>query len=550
MEIFQKLAGYTLGQADQVRRFMSKKKHDKLAHERNAFIYGDAERKIIGCVANGISEEVSNKLFDQMMDFASYAFNKSHAAAYAFNSYVTAWMKLYYPAEFIMAAMNWAKHDKLAGLINEAKSFGIKVKAPNINLSQQEFSIDDDGNIIFGLGAIKNVGDAALPMLKERQENGKFTSVKDFFERTQIKKDALEAMIYTGCFDDFTDNRKALFSISESARLNIQKIKKAELSLQTANQEYEEYLEQVESAEYEDDPEEKIKTLKKEYKVLEREIKKNQKQIEKLSNKNGCEEKIEALEKEIIEKTNLCDVYQQEIINLTEQYALINNLGKKSKKVEQEQKKLDDAVQSFELSMNIPNNIYEDKEEKMAKERQYLGAFVTASPLDAYPSIEEIGASNINDLSDNGSARIICIAMGLNNKKRKKDGKPMLFFTAEDRTDSIDVCVFTQQYEAFGSLFEEGNVYILEGSYEVTEDYKKFYVENVEIPQKKLVQYMMSVDSFALWHLKESEDFKKKYKTKAGHKMYIHDQSSGKLRELTYLVKPAVEKLGVVYYHQ
>ncbi|MGN0241609.1 MAG: DNA polymerase III subunit alpha, partial [Candidatus Weimeria sp.] len=159
MKICQDLAGYSLGGADLVRRAMSKKKAEKLAHERDAFIHGDKERGISGCVANGIPEKVADKIFDQMMDFASYAFNKSHAAAYAYNSYVTAWLKCYYPAEFYAAALNWASDpDKFKALLKDAKSYGIKVLPPDINASEKEFTVEN-GKIRFALSKIKGVKD-------------------------------------------------------------------------------------------------------------------------------------------------------------------------------------------------------------------------------------------------------------------------------------------------------------------------------------------------------------------------------------------------------
>ena len=150
MQIFQQLAGYSLGQADLVRRAMSKKKIAVLEKERKAFVYGDPDRKdrngnptpIRGCVNNGISAEVANLLFDQMMEFAKYAFNKSHAAAYALLAYLTAFFKVHYPAEFLMAAMNWAektqKKDPIPGLMAEAKAMGVEVCAPDLNESEAE----------------------------------------------------------------------------------------------------------------------------------------------------------------------------------------------------------------------------------------------------------------------------------------------------------------------------------------------------------------------------------------------------------------------------
>lgn len=209
MEIFQKLAGYTLGGADMVRRYMSKKKEEKLEQERKTFIRGDVERKIVGCVANGIKEETANKLFNQMMAFAAYAFNKSHATAYAFNAYVTAWLKYYYPAEFFAAALNWTDNEGISGLINEAISCGVKVQCPNVNTSEVECNATCD-TIIFGLSLIKGVNSNAKTIVKERNKSGNFQSFADFLIRTNSNKNVIENLIAAGTFDLFCKNRKAV----------------------------------------------------------------------------------------------------------------------------------------------------------------------------------------------------------------------------------------------------------------------------------------------------------------------------------------------------
>jgi DNA-directed DNA polymerase III (polc) len=234
MQIFQDLAGYSLGAADNVRRYMSKKKMDKLAHERETFINGDADRNIRGCVANGISEDAANKLFDQMSEFAKYAFNKSHAAAYAYNAYITGWLKCYHPAEFIAAALNWAPLEKISGLMYEAKHFGIKTLVPDINKAETGFTVVD-GNIVFGLKSVKSVGSSAMEILKER-ENGKYTSFHNFFLRTNINKTATENLIKAGAFDCFCDNRQAMLYIAENIKSAIKKERDTKAKLEAAEE--------------------------------------------------------------------------------------------------------------------------------------------------------------------------------------------------------------------------------------------------------------------------------------------------------------------------
>lgn len=209
MRIFQDLAGYTLGGADMVRRYMSKKKFEYLAAEREAFVNGDEKRGIKGCAANGIPAEKANALFDQMMDFAAYAFNKSHACAYAMVSYYTAYLKYYYPLEYLCAVLNCVPLEKIPSVMEDCKTFGITLAPPSINDSLEDFVIVDD-KIIFGLGGVKNVGGSAEPIIKERLSNGKFVSLKDFAKRGHVKKDSTEALIKAGAFDSFNDNRQAL----------------------------------------------------------------------------------------------------------------------------------------------------------------------------------------------------------------------------------------------------------------------------------------------------------------------------------------------------
>lgn len=232
MAIFQQLAGYTLGGADVVRRYMSKKKADELTKEREAFIYGDASRNIKGCVPNGISEEAASELFSQMEDFAEYAFNKSHAAAYANVAYITAWLKLHYTAEFLASAMNQAINKKIPGLMHEAKVLGIPVKAPDINRSEDKFTVID-GTIFFGMKAVKNVGKAATEIMEERKK-GNFYSYENFISRCMPKKNVLESLCKAGALDSFSKNRTALCAIAEELKNAVKKVSERTDALETA----------------------------------------------------------------------------------------------------------------------------------------------------------------------------------------------------------------------------------------------------------------------------------------------------------------------------
>ncbi|MGL5635047.1 MAG: DNA polymerase III subunit alpha [Sarcina sp.] len=224
MEIVRKLAGYSMGRSDLVRRAMSKKKHDVMEEERKNFIYGvtdkDGNVEVEGCQRNGISVDVANKIFDSMMDFASYAFNKSHAAAYAVVGYQTAFLMRYYPVEFLAAMLNSVMgiSEKVAEYIRTAKELGIEVLPPSINESYSKFTVKGN-SIRFGLAAIKNVGVNVVDAIVEaRNEKGKFTSLMNFCNKLEvgaINKRAVESLIKAGAFDEFGVFRSKLISVHE-----------------------------------------------------------------------------------------------------------------------------------------------------------------------------------------------------------------------------------------------------------------------------------------------------------------------------------------------
>ena len=219
MQIVRDLAGYSLGRADLVRRAMGKKKLDIMAKERQIFIYGQEDENgniiVPGCVRNGIDEKSANKIFDEMAEFAKYAFNKSHAACYAVVAYRTAYLKAYYPEEFMAATLNsfLDNLDKIPVYIEECKNLGIEILKPSINESFSKFVVQD-GKIRYGMGSIKNVGTAIIDSIsKEREENGKFESFTDFCERVSklsVNRKCIESLIKAGCFDEFGKTRSTL----------------------------------------------------------------------------------------------------------------------------------------------------------------------------------------------------------------------------------------------------------------------------------------------------------------------------------------------------
>ena len=218
IEIFRKLAGFSLGQADMVRRAMSKKKRAQIEKERGAFIHGDPERDIPGCIANGVPEQVAEDIYDEINDFANYAFNKAHAVCYAIVAYQTAWFKRHHPREYMAALLTSVldSQDKVAEYIGECRDNGIKLMPPDVNESGADFTVSGE-NIRFGLVAVKGVGRGViLSLLAEREKGGPFTSFPDFCQRlagADLNRRVVESLIRCGAFDSLGYKRSQLLQV-------------------------------------------------------------------------------------------------------------------------------------------------------------------------------------------------------------------------------------------------------------------------------------------------------------------------------------------------
>ncbi len=220
IEIFRQLGGYTMGQADNIRRAISKKKMNIIEAERKVFVYGDQEKGIAGCIANGISESVAQSLYDEIVAFANYAFNKAHAVCYAVVAYQTAYLKCHYPRQYMAALMTSVLDSatKISGYIAECKDLGIATLPPDINHSVDSFAVEGDA-IRFGLGAVKNVGRGLIrSMVAKREADGPFQSLEDFIQRMgdELNKRAVENFIKCGAMDCFGYHRSELLAVYEN----------------------------------------------------------------------------------------------------------------------------------------------------------------------------------------------------------------------------------------------------------------------------------------------------------------------------------------------
>ena len=487
MEIFQKLAGYTLGGADTVRRYMSKKKADKLAMEREAFINGDEARGITGCVKNGISSDAANALFDQMSEFAKYAFNKSHAAAYALISYMTGWLKCHYPAEFLAEAMNWAEDDEaIAGLMRETRHFNVEVTAPDVNASESKFIVKD-GKIMFGMGSVKTVGENAETILEERQENGPYRSLKDFYLRTQTKKNAFENLVKVGALDSFCRNRQAMLAVIEPYKELAKKYKDKKSFAEDAAR-LMPYIDECDTAE-------KLSEIQRQLGIA------------------------------VLDKPTTAKKLEQRIAN--------------AKTAMQETW---DALSGIILQADLA----EDRQQRLQDEHEMLGAYVTAHPLDDYDETDQVPIED----ADFETEALCGIISELKLKNRKKDGKPMAFFTLEDKSGSIEVSVFTNQYTRCAKYLKEGKVVVVNGK--IVEEETSMTDENgLPIKVRKFIadsmtaakpdrRAMITVSSYAVFHVSEEEDFRKRHETEDGYRFLIYDQTLDQIRPMKYRVDESV----------
>ena len=407
MQIVRNLAGYTLGRSDLVRRAMSKKKASVMEKERQNFVYGNEEEGVPGCIANGIPEKVANKIYDEMIDFAKYAFNKSHAAAYAVVSYQTAFLKYYYPVEFMAALMTSVIEmpSKVAEYILVCRQMGIPILPPDVNRGNYGFSVDGNG-IRYGLSAIKSVGRPVIEALvKEREDRGPFLSLKDFVERLAgtVNKRAIENFIKSGALDCLEGNRRQKMTV---------------------------YGQIVDSAAQE---------------------KKN---------------------------------------TVAGQLSLFDLAG-------------DDVKKDFEIRM--PDVDEYDKDTLLAFEKEVLGIYLSGHPLEQCRDImEKMITAKTTDFQpeeDSGIPKVrdgqkVIVGGMITDKtiKYTKNNKVMAFLTIEDLVGTVEVVVFSRDYEKWNTLLEDEARIFIQGRVSA-EDEKasKLILEKVrafdDMPRELWIQF-------------------------------------------------------------
>lgn len=476
MQLCNLIAGFTLGEADQVRRYMSKKKADKLALFKPKFIDGllksgisndylnefCSQKKIPAFTAAekaAAQKAAAEDYWDQLMHFAEYGFNKSHAAVYATVAYYTAWLKFHYPTEYMTAVLNYTPIERLPKMIEECKTLGVKVLAPDINKSSAGFT-GKDGEILFGLSNIKNVGNGAADILAERDAHGTYRSLKDLITRAAPNKKVCEALIDAGAFDCWCSNRAAM----KIALPNLQ-----------------------------DD-------------------------LKKVQDK---EDAIVVLVDQLQDSAELCE----------------KERAKLQKKLENTIAKRDEYQERFDCA-TLPVNMPEDKAKKLAAENDLLGMYISGHPLEEYPDAIAKRTTSIVDCKNKAYVTLCGVVRKLRVKKRKKDGKPMAFFTLEDETDSVEGCCFTRAYEAVGHMLEEGAVLLVEGKFAIEENpetgdaHKKISIENVEIMRPKPKKLLALVKGLHLWTDVVYPQLIP-YQTESGANVVVFDTILGEFRTTT-----------------
>jgi len=412
MQICQQLAGYSMGQADMVRKYMSKKQEEKLVSEKQSFVYGDDERNIKGCVNNGIEEDIAIEIFSEMIDFAKYAFNKSHAAAYSVIAYATGYLKYHYPAEYLCSLLNYTpKVEDYMPIIQDAREMGVEVLPPDINHSGIGFTVRN-GKILFGLGSIKGVKSGAEVIIENRKGHP-YQDFKDFILRSSSTDAVNSTLIRCGAFDEMGYSRASLDGYCcEMISSLAKKINECQ-----------------------DD----IREVEKAIIVLE-----NNPDVSEISTLQELFSQNDVAITLKVKKCPTSDSYRKKLITLRD----------KLESAEEE-------LKNFEIKY-----ISADKQAYLSYEREGFGIYLTGHPTDGY---KLPGQNTISDITDSDSSILgVVTDITVRTNKAKKEWASI---TVEDVTGQMRVIAFSNEYSNYKSILSVGSILRFEGEISVDDFY-------------------------------------------------------------------------------
>lgn len=487
-QIFRDLAGYSFGQADNVRRAMSKKKEKILLAERDAFVNGDLQRGIEGCAARGIAPEKANQLFDEMIDFAKYAFNKSHAAVYARIAYIMMWLKVKYFAEFMTVALKWASDKQVMGLIDECHEGGVEVLPPDINKSGEDFTVSEN-KILYGLSSIKGI--VSVDKIMEARKEKPFSDFKDFIKRGHFKKNVTESLIWSGAFDSIASGRKAVSLMMDQL---------------------------VENNDAIADKEAKISETEEIIRILSVNAELPKSELLKLIRAAGYKGKtVPKIEKK-----------QKDLYNYLLELKSLNQMN--------------DIIEE-------PLMFKDDKEFNLKKEKELLGVYLTGHPTDSYVASSK--CIPIEELRAGKFISVFGAVTNLRIKQRKSDNAAMAFFNLEDKTGSIEVCCFTKAYAQYGHKLSDGAVIEVVGNVneelvssgsedDEEETVLKLSVTEIKSASKKLRTMMLSLNLITDWD--DVSFIAKEYldNSNSACNLVVWDKAANELRKTKYKVKDSI----------
>ena len=497
MQIVRDLAGYSWGRSDLMRRAMSKKKQEVIEEERKNFVYGNEELNVPGCVKNGISEEIANKIYDKMVAFAKYAFNKSHAAAYSVTSFITGYCKEYFPAEYLCNVMNYAeKVDEISEIIEDARDFGIKIMPPDINKSDINFSVVN--NIIYyGLNNIKGVSiDAAKRIMETRP----YSSFNDFLLRGHVDSGSTKSLIESGAFDTFVDNRSSLFAENEWMQdlFNLVSDINKKQKYNDAAKRVSEFVEEYDSL---NDLRDRIEEEGISYPI----------KLKKYPTKDSIIIKIRNSEKKI-----KSDIEEMNLINLND-------------------------FKDVDFSMT----------EILRREKDVLGLYLTAHPIDEF-QVATIPISDITIDITNNQSSFGCVSGIISEVKTRKDrnGKQMATFKISDKGGVMSCICFASNYENIKYLIKDNAAVKLTGKL-IYDEYNSdsenevytLQVKKANALKRKVVIYQatLSIPEFY-----EAYADIISYQSDDGYALIILDKVTGLTRKTSFNVSREIINLPYV----